>query len=176
MNPSTVCFAHGQESGPWGTKIRALAEVARQQGLAVESLDYRGEADPRARAATLIRWCRGQAAPPVLVGSSMGGYVALAAASEAGARAVFLLAPALYVPGYEHIPVPAPPRCPVTIVHGWGDEVIPWSGSVRYGELCGARVCLVPGDHRLIAALPEISRLFALFLAEAGPIQKEPPP
>mgnify|MGYP003397168733 CR=1 FL=1 len=23
---SLVCFSHGQESGPWGTKIRALAD------------------------------------------------------------------------------------------------------------------------------------------------------
>lgn len=166
MSERMVCFSHGQESGPWGTKIRALAEVARKHSCAVESLDYRGEADPEARAATLMDWCGREPRPPILVGSSMGGYVALAAASARGAAGVFLLAPALYVPGYETIPVPPPPRCPLTIVHGWQDEVIPWAGSVRYGEQAGARVCLVPGDHRLIAALPEICRLFALFLDE----------
>jgi hypothetical protein len=46
---TTVCFSHGQESGPWGTKIRALADVAH----AVESLDYQGMADPQARARKL---------------------------------------------------------------------------------------------------------------------------
>lgn len=165
---SIVCFSHGQESGPWGTKIRALAEVACDAGHAVESLDYRGMADPRARARLLIGWCRAQPAPAILVGSSMGGYVALAAASEAGAAGLFLMAPALYVPGYEAIPLPRPPACRVTVIHGWRDDVLPWSGSTRYGALCGARVVLVPDDHRLVADLPGLCRLFRLFLDELG--------
>ena len=55
---TTVCFSHGQESGPWGTKIQALGEVARAVGHAVESLDYQGMDDPQARARKLIAWCR----------------------------------------------------------------------------------------------------------------------
>jgi alpha/beta superfamily hydrolase len=171
---STVCFSHGQESGPWGTKIRALAEVAREAGHAVESLDYRGMADPQLRARKLCAWCRAQTTPPILVGSSMGGYVALAAASEAGAAGLFLMAPALYVPGYEAIPVPPPPACRVTIVHGWRDDVLPWSGSVRYGERSGARLVLVPDDHRLVADLAGLCRVFRLFLDELGPALSGP--
>ena len=45
-----ICFSHGQESGPWGTKIRAMAEVARSSGWLVESLDYQGIDDPWDRA------------------------------------------------------------------------------------------------------------------------------
>jgi fermentation-respiration switch protein FrsA (DUF1100 family) len=125
-------------------------------------------ADPQERARKLIAWCRAQPAPAILAGSSMGGYVALAAASEAGAAGLFLMAPALYVPGYESIPVPPPPGCPVTIVHGWRDDVLHWSGSTRYGELSGARVVLVPDGHRLVADLPALGRLFCLFLDELG--------
>lgn len=165
---TTVCFSHGQESGPWGTKILALAEVARAVGHGVESLDYQGMADPQARARKLSAWCRAQPAPAILVGSSMGGYVALSAASEVGAAGLFLLAPALYVPGYDAIQVPPPPACRMTIVHGWHDEVLPWSGSTRYGELCGARVVLVQDDHRLVADLAGLCRLFRLFLDELG--------
>jgi pimeloyl-ACP methyl ester carboxylesterase len=176
---SVVCFSHGQESGPWGTKIRALADIARQSGHDVESIDYQGMADPRARARKLIDWCRAQPAPAILVGSSMGGYVALAAASEAGAAGLFLMAPALYVPGYEEIPLPTPPACRITIVHGWRDDVLHWTGSTRYGELSAARVVLVPDDHRLVADLAGLGRLFRLFLEElragapAGPDDKE---
>lgn len=170
---SVVCFSHGQESGPWGTKIRALAVIARECGHAVESLDYQGMADPLARARKLVDWCRAQPAPAILVGSSMGGYVALAAASEAGAVGLFLMAPALYVPGYEAIPVPPPPGCPTTIVHGWRDDVLNWSGSARYGELSGARVVLVPDDHRLVADLPGLGRLFRLFLDELGAVPRK---
>jgi predicted alpha/beta hydrolase len=37
-----VVFSHGQESGPWGRKISALAEVARSEGYDAHSVDYRG--------------------------------------------------------------------------------------------------------------------------------------
>ena len=52
-----VVFAHGQESGPWGTKITALAEAAQALGWAVESTDYRvlpDKNDPDARVAHLL--------------------------------------------------------------------------------------------------------------------------
>lgn len=41
MNKSrTVYFNHGKESGPWGSKISKLAEVAHKRGFDVESIDY----------------------------------------------------------------------------------------------------------------------------------------
>jgi pimeloyl-ACP methyl ester carboxylesterase len=158
-------FSHGKESGPWGTKIRALAEVARNLDWSVESLDYQGIDDPEARVGKLLDWCRGQTSPVVLVGSSMGGHVAAVAATRWPAVALFLLAPAFYVPGYEDR-VPEPPKCPIAIVHGWRDEVIPWSGSVRFASQCAARLLLIDGDHRLTAALPEIAVFFREFLRE----------
>src|SRR3982074_2433841 len=45
----TVVFSHGRESGPWGSKITAMAAVVRDLGLAVVSIDYRGLDDPEAR-------------------------------------------------------------------------------------------------------------------------------
>lgn len=164
---SQVVFSHGQESGPWGTKISAMAELARAAGWEVASLDYRGMADPRARAARLVAHCRALPAPPVLVGSSMGGFVALAASAQLPVRGLFLLAPALYLPGFEEY-LPPPPACPVQLVHGWHDEVVPWQGSLRWGEATGARVLLLDGDHRLTACLPVIGRLLQAFLDELG--------
>ena len=49
-----VCFAHGKESGPWGTKITYLAAIARTRGFAVESPDYSHTHDPRRRLAQLL--------------------------------------------------------------------------------------------------------------------------
>ena len=49
-----VVFSHGQESGPWGRKISALAEVARSEGYDTHSVDYRGIVEPRARIAKLV--------------------------------------------------------------------------------------------------------------------------
>ena len=166
MAIKAVCFSHGQESGPWGTKISALAEVARAENWAVDSLDYRGIEDARQRADRLVDYCRAQGEPIVLVGSSMGGYVATASASRVEARGLFLLAPALFMPGYgEYMPDPLP-DVPTMIVHGWRDDVVPHEGSIRYGRETGASVVLLDGDHRLTASIDVIARLFRDFLAD----------
>ena len=91
-----VCFSHGQDSGPWGTKISAMAETAKVSSWSVESLDYRGVQNPLDRVEMLVDYCRSQTKPPALVGSSMGGFVAAVAASRVGARGLFLLAPAFH--------------------------------------------------------------------------------
>ena len=44
-----------QRSGPWGTKITRLAEVARARGFEVMSPDYRHTHDPKERVAHLLR-------------------------------------------------------------------------------------------------------------------------
>lgn len=165
MMTGHICFSHGKESGPWGTKIRALAEVARAAGWTVESLDYQGIENPRERVARLRAYCRSCAVPLVLAGSSMGGFVSAAVAAEWPVRGLFLMAPAFYVPGYEQY-VPPPPACPVSIVHGWRDDVVPWEGSVRYARDGRARLTLIDGDHRLTDNLPELSAIFGLFLRE----------
>ncbi|MCI0516667.1 MAG: alpha/beta hydrolase, partial [Woeseiaceae bacterium] len=72
MSMPAVYFSHGQESGPWGTKIRAMAEAAKALGCRVESIDYQGMADPTQRVEKLVAACRGVTEPLVLVGSSMG--------------------------------------------------------------------------------------------------------
>jgi predicted alpha/beta-hydrolase family hydrolase len=170
MSAPHICFSHGNESGPWGTKIRVLADVALAAGWTVESLDYQGLDDPRARVARLADHCRGLGRPLALAGSSMGGFVAaaVAAAAPVPVTGLFLMAPAFYVPGYEQY-VPPPPACPVTIVHGWRDDVVPWTGSVRYAERSRCRLALVDGDHRLTANLGEVSDLFRIFLRELDP-------
>ncbi len=164
MSRGAVCFSHGQDSGPWGTKISRLAATARAAGWEVESLDYQGMGDPLQRVEKCIAWCEQHGEPAALYGSSMGGYVATAAASRVAARGLFLLAPALFIPGYEQYMPETLPACPTLIVHGWRDDVVPYAGSVKYGEATGARVVLLDSDHRLTSNLDEIDRLFAEFL------------
>ena len=78
---TTVIFSHGQESGPWGTKIRAMAELVRELGCEADSIDYQGVADPSERVVKLVDACSSIDDTLVLVGSSMGGHVATAAAA-----------------------------------------------------------------------------------------------
>ncbi len=157
---ATICFSHGKDSGPWGTKITQLAQRARALGWPVESLDYRGM-DVAAREARLAQWCATQTAPPVLVGSSMGAHVALTQATRA--RALFLMAPAVLMPGYEHATPPSP-TVPTVIVHGWHDEIVSVDNALRFARQTRCTLHVLADDHRLTGRLDEIVELFAMFL------------
>jgi predicted esterase len=167
MSLTQVAFSHGQESGPWGSKITALAAIAQAQGLDVESLDYQDLPQAAARVERLCAHLATLPGPALLVGSSMGGYVALKAATRVPVAGLFLLAPVLYLPGYEDVPGSLP-GVPVSIVHGWRDDVVPWRGSVRFAETIGAELVLLDGDHRLTGAIGRIGELFAGFLRRVG--------
>ena len=144
---TTVIFSHGQESGPWGTKIRAMAERVRAMGCEADSVDYQGIADPGVRVDKLIGECAEIQGPLILVGSSMGGHVATAAAQRLSAAGLFVLAPAYYMEGYEDL-TPPPPDMPICIVHGWRDEIVPVDNSIRFARQCRATLHLVDGDPR----------------------------
>ena len=160
---TTVIFSHGQESGPWGTKIRAMAELVKEMGCSTDSVDYQGIADPTVRVEKLLRECSDISDPLILVGSSMGGHVATAAAEELGAAGLFVLAPAFYMEGYEEL-TPPPPSMPICIVHGWHDDIVPVENSIRYARLCSATLHLVDGDHRLTANIDEINEYLSQFI------------
>jgi pimeloyl-ACP methyl ester carboxylesterase len=162
---STVVFSHGKESGPWGRKITAMAALARDLGLGVESIDYRGIDDPGARVEKLVSAATRIPKPMVLVGSSMGGYVSAAAAARVRARGVFLLAPAFYMPGFEaYTPQDVP--CPTAIVHGWHDDIVPVENSVRWAKEHHAALHVLNSDHRLEDRIEAICALLKSFLAE----------
>ena len=160
---TTVIFSHGQESGPWGTKIRAMAELARGMGCEVDSIDYQGIADPGERVEKCVRECAALEDTLVLVGSSMGGHVATAAAQRVGAAGLFVLAPAYYMEGYEEL-TPVPPSIPICIVHGWHDDIVPVENSIRYARECSATLHIIDGDHRLTANIATINEYLGQFL------------
>ncbi|MEM7433079.1 MAG: alpha/beta fold hydrolase [Pseudomonadota bacterium] len=164
---TTVVFSHGQESGPWGTKIRAMAEAVRDWGCAADSIDYQGIADPTDRVNTLIEASQDIDDDLILVGSSMGGHVATAAAEAVGAKGLFVLAPAYFMPGFEAL-TPPPPTLPLTIVHGWKDDIVPVENSIRFAESCHATLHLLDGDHRLTANIDEIIYYLHHFIQSVG--------
>lgn len=164
-----VIFSHGQESGPWGTKIRAMAELVQGLGCDADSVDYQGMPDPTERVRRLREVCAGIDQAIILVGSSMGGYVATAAAREQGVTGVFVLAPAYYMPGYEEL-TPPPPGVPMEIVHGWHDDVVPPENSIRWASQCAATLHIVDGDHRLTANIDEINYYLARFIKRVAAV------
>jgi len=171
---TTVIFSHGQESGPWGTKIKAMATMVKELGGSADSIDYQGIVDPGERVRKLITACEGLNDTLILVGSSMGGHVATAAAMELNAAGLFVLAPAYYMEGYEDL-TPAPPGMPICIVHGWHDDVVPVENSIRFASGCKAELHLVNGDHRLTANIDEINGYLKRFIRQVTAAKGEQP-
>ncbi|KAB7627294.1 alpha/beta fold hydrolase [Alkalilimnicola sp. S0819] len=164
MNAHKIYFAHGKESGPWGRKIQALAAVAEALGFAVESPDYSHTFDPRERVAQLLALAPGAPGKLVLVGSSMGGAVSIAASRTVQPDGLFLLAPAVYMEGYEALPEPRAGL--IEVVHGWHDEVVPVDKALRFAREQRARLHLLDSGHTLQDAIPYLERLFRLFLED----------
>ena len=152
-----VCFAHGKESGPWGTKITYLADTARAHGFEVISPDYSHTHDPRARVAQLLTLAP-SAKRLVLVGSSMGGYVSAQACAALKPQALFLMAPALYFPGWDEEPQGVPALC--SVVHGWHDDIVPMERGLRFAKTHHATLHVLNSDHGLNDQLPALALLF----------------
>jgi predicted alpha/beta hydrolase family esterase len=151
-----VCFAHGKESGPWGTKITRLADVARARGFEVMSPDYTGTHDPHERV-RMLRVLAPTARHLVLVGSSMGGYVSAMACAALNPSALFLMAPALYFPGWDEEPTGIPERS--CVVHGWNDDIVPVDRAQRFAQEYGSELHLLHSGHTLNDQLPILSFL-----------------
>lgn len=156
-------FSHGKESGPWGSKIERLADIATEFDLSVQSIDFTKIANPDQRVEHLLEILKDETEELILVGSSMGGYVSLVASGITNAKAVFLLAPALYMQAYEKQTYPVN-QTYIETVHGWSDEVIPYANSVKFAEESDSTLHLISGDHRLNSSLSVIEILFRQFL------------
>lgn len=141
-----VCFAHGKESGPWGTKITHLAQIARSCGYEVLSPDYSHTHDPHERVSQLHALAPRARQALVLAGSSLGGYVSAMACAALGPQALFLMAPALYFPGFDEEPEGVPPL--TCVVHGWRDDVVPPERALRSRRNIARRsICSTPATR-----------------------------
>lgn len=163
-----IYFSHGKESGPWGSKIKKLADIAKTHGYLVDSIDYSDILDPELRVERLIKLLKNVEEEFLLVGSSMGGYVSLVASEHVNAKGVFLLAPALFIQGYQQQRYYCANH--TEIVHGWSDEVIPPENSIKFAQQANCSLHLIAGDHRLNSSMVEVEKLFSNFLLRFQPM------
>lgn len=171
-------LSHGFESGPDATKVTALADVAERFGWTHERPDYgdldaRREIGPlgdvpqrlvRLRALAQAAAARG---PLVMAGSSLGAYIASRIALELfndglPVKALFLMAPPLTMG-----PLPAldAPPLPISIIHGWDDELIPAMAVAAWAQDHRARLLMVEDSHRLSAHVQASADAFAALLS-----------
>ena len=165
-------LSHGFESGPDATKVTALAEAAERLGWTHERPDYtdldaRREVselgDVPARLQRLLQLAQAAAArgPLVLAGSSLGAWISAQASLQVPLRGLFLMAPPIW-PGERHAMQAA--DVPVSILHGWHDELIPAQQVVDWARARNARLLLVDDSHRLSAHVAASADAFAAFL------------
>ena len=158
-----IIYNHGKDSVPWGEKTRVFAEVAARLGYAFESVDYTATNHPEQRVAQLLAMDLTAYQEIVLVGSSMGAYVATVASETLKPAGLFLLAPAFYLPGYAHTEF-NPPADRSFVVHGWQDTIVPPEHAYRFCEKSRLRLTMLDSDHRLFSELTVLGQLFEGFL------------
>ncbi len=159
-----VIYNHGKDSSPWGEKTIGFAEVARRYGYAFESPDYRELLDPDERVGQLLAMDLSGYDEIVLIGSSMGAYVATVASESIKPKGLVLLAPAFYLPGYRQTEF-TPTAEAIRVFHGWQDDIVPPENAWRFCRKY--RVCLnmYDTDHRMLSVLPQLVDEFSRFLA-----------
>lgn len=163
MSKPLVIWSHGLQGDPLGAKSTILKEVAEELGWKFEAPDYTGIEDPDMRVAMLLERLKTLKEPAVLAGSSMGGYVSAVAAMTVEARGLFLIAPALYLPGYQyHVFSKMPDH--ITVVHGWRDDIVPVDNSIRFAKLHEATLLVLESDHRLNDSIDDIVPRFVHLL------------
>ena len=157
-HPRGHCIlSHGFESGPDATKVTALAEAAERLGWTHERPDYTDLdakhdvselGDVLARVERLRRLAEGAASrgPLVLAGSSLGAWISGRVSLDVSVAGLFLMAPPIAM---GEAPELDAARVPVSIIHGWHDELIPAADVVAWAQPRRARVLLVDDSHRL---------------------------
>src|SRR5690625_7133618 len=92
---TTVIFSHGHLSSPQSSKIQALAPMAEKAGFKTLAIDYRDlQDDPVGRTERLVAAIGELPSAPLLVGSSMGGWVSMTAAGTLPVIGLCRVAPA----------------------------------------------------------------------------------
>ncbi len=163
MTDAQLIWCHGSLSQPWGEKSKFLADNAKSHGLTMDAVDFQDLENPDQRVERLIAKINETDKPAILVGSSMGGYVASAAARQTNVLGLFLLAPAFYFQGYDVHVFSGMPKT-ISVVHGWQDDVVPVENSIRFAKLHKADLHILPDGHRLSESLETIGTLFSHFL------------
>jgi pimeloyl-ACP methyl ester carboxylesterase len=158
-----VIYNHGKDSTPWGEKTLAFAEVTKRQGWDLESPDYRKELNPEARVQQLLSLDFSGYDKIVLIGSSMGAYVATVAAETIPTVGLFLLAPAFYLPGYQRTEFK--PIANTWVFHGWQDDIVAPENAWKFCQQYRIRLLMLNADHRLISQVSFLVEEFARFLA-----------
>ena len=169
MKPRVV-FLHGLESGPEGSKVKAI----RDAGYSVEAPDMRGMSlVERVRDGFEVVY-NGDVSNTIIVGSSYGGAAAVEIANRLVKRGLIplgcvLCAPALYKDEYPIDGNPPNAACRTIIIHGEMDSVVPFAWSRGWaGGQSNVSLITVDDGHRLSNSHEFILRAIDMLCALEG--------
>lgn len=168
-----VILSHGFESGPGATKVTALAGVCERLGWTHERPDYtdldaRQEisalGDVPSRLQRLLKRAQGAATrgPLVLAGSSLGAWISGRVSLQVPVAGLFLMAPPARLSPAPELDAAA---VPISIVHGWHDELIDPVHVIDWARPRHARLLLVDDNHRLEGHVEASANAFAELLS-----------
>src|SRR6056297_928494 len=145
-----ILFLHGLESGPHGSKFQALTWMFGE----VLAPDCTGVKDESQRLRIIQQTLDAEKEPVIVVGSSMGGLMALLLNQARPNRVagMVLCAPAIHRPAAKNLDFEK--LHPTIVIHGTADTVVPFDCSSVFGK----RLIAVDDDHRLSNSMPEILR------------------
>ena len=158
-----IYFSHGKDSGPTGFKINYLISIAEEMQIKTESIDYTSTKNPDERVDILLNSYDKAEENMVLYGSSMGAYVSLTASEIINPKALFLCAPAIFMPEYN-VQKFCKLNIPIIIVHGYNDTVVPYKYSIKFAEKHECELHIVNDNHSLSNSQGIIRFLFKDFL------------
>lgn len=158
-----IYFSHGKDSGPTGFKINYLSSIAEEMLIKTKSIDYTSTKNPDKRVDILLNSYDKTDENIVLYGSSMGAYVSLTASEILKPKALFLCAPALFMPEYN-VQKFSNLNIPIVIVHGYNDTVVPYKNSIKFAEKQQCELHIINDNHSLSNSQGIISFLFKEFL------------
>jgi len=158
-----IYFSHGKESGPFGRKITAMIKIAESLKIDYESIDYTKSKNPEHRIEILLNSITNKDEEIILVGSSMGGYVAANVAEKIKPKALFLMAPAFYLGAYKNQKYDLK-EIETLIIHGLQDDIVPAENSLKFAKNNLCDVYYINDNHSLSNSVKEIEKYFLEFL------------
>jgi len=171
-----IILSHGSDSGPDATKISMLAALAESMGWRTQRPDYRDD-DSRGlagavapRIARLRATIEELAAPPLLVGSSMGAFVSGLVSMDAPVAGLLLLATPVAIPGHART-FELRRGVPTLLIHGWRDATCPLAGVQAFSAQRRLPLLILDDDHRLGSSIDMIAaqlRHMLDLMAKAG--------
>lgn len=156
-------FLHGKESGPAGKKLLALENIALKYDFLTIKPDFSGITNAFDRITKAKQIQLPTHNKLIIIGSSMGGYLALEMNKPWNADALFLMAPAVKIFNneYPNPNISLPDNIPIEVIAAKNDDIVKLSDIqllCQNNNLCN--LTIADDSHRLSNSIDILSEKF----------------